>query len=166
MERPFVDIGNDRRSRCHPFEVSVMHACAGPPAAGIPVPVGHQLTRVRLRCLLRSERLIVSSGTACLGVAAYQVVDSDVRVVHEFLVDPHLDQPDRAAVIDALLGAIEFTARADGVRSMTILLRPRLPLDRFCAHGYVALLADAAGAWLQKKLKPSDWSTSCSLLVQ
>jgi hypothetical protein len=139
------------------FNVTMLHGCAAPPGGRIQVPFGHQLTRVRLRCLLQSERLIVGSGTACLGMAAYQVFESDVRVVHEFLVDPRLATDDEGAVVDALLGAVEFAARADRVRSLTILLRPVLPLDLFRRRGYLPLVSDAAGAWLQKKIRPGDW---------
>jgi hypothetical protein len=166
MDRDTLRDQTGRRSHPRPFDVAVMHACAGPPGGQVPVPAGHQLTRVRLRCLLRSERLVVRSGTVCLGVAAYQVVESDVRVVHELLVDHRLDPDDTAAVVDALLGAVEFAARADRVRGLTILTRSSLPLELFRHRGYAPLLADAAGAWLQKKIQPGDWLIPGSSRVQ
>jgi hypothetical protein len=47
------------------------------------------------------------------GLAAYQRVASDVRVVHELLLDSRLECRDAGRVIDALLASLELAAYDD-----------------------------------------------------
>jgi hypothetical protein len=49
--------------------------------------LGDSLTRRRWRYLQRAECIVVEERSRLLGLAAYQRVESAVRVVHEFLVD-------------------------------------------------------------------------------
>jgi hypothetical protein len=63
-------------------------------------------------------------GSRLLGVAAYQRVESDVRVVHEFLVSPVFGERQAATVTEE-------------------------PFER---RGYRAVVLDAHLAWLQKTL--------------
>jgi hypothetical protein len=64
------------------------------------VPAGHRLSRARLRHLRQSEWVVVSADSVPVGLAAYKHVESDVRVVHEFLLDPRLESGDATRVAD------------------------------------------------------------------
>ena len=115
-----------------------------------------------MRHLARSERLVVTWQDCCLGVAAYHAVESPVRVVHDFLVDCRLSPARTAAVIDTMLAGLEFAVRDERVTCLVVLVEGDVPLEPFTRRGYTALLADAVGAWLQKKLEPFDRLRSSS----
>ena len=59
-----------------------------------------------------------------LGVAAYQRVASDVRVVHEFLVHWNLDEREAAIVADTLVSAVEAMALGDSIHCLMFMLWP------------------------------------------
>ena len=155
-------MGSHITSLGRPLDVAVMHAWGTPAAGPCPVPAGHRVTRARMRHLVRSERLVVTWQDCCLGVAAYHAVESQVRVVHDFLVDCRLSPARMAAVIDTMLAGLEFAVRDERVTCLVVLVEGDVPLDPFTRRGYTALLADAVGAWLQKKLEPFDRLRSSS----
>jgi len=74
-------------SRERMLDLTLLHAGVTPPDERHPIPSGHRVTRARLRHLVRSERLVATRRGLCVGVAAYQASDGQVRVVHELLVD-------------------------------------------------------------------------------
>jgi len=118
-----------------------------------------------MRHLVNSERLVVTRQGSCVGVAAYQVSGSQVRVVHDFLVDRRLSPGDAGSVVDRLLAGLEFAARSECVTCLVVLIDGDVSPEPFTRRGYAALLADAAGAWLQKKLDWSDRLMPCSSRV-
>jgi len=138
------------------LDLALLHA--GEISAGerCPLPSGHRVTRARLRHLLRSERLVLTRRGLCVGVAAYQASDGRVRVVHDLLVDRRLAPPDAASVVKAMLAGLEFNAESEGITCLVLLVEGGMALEVFFRRGYTALLADAAGAWLQKTLAPFD----------
>jgi len=135
--------------------MTLVHAQGTPPDRLCPIPSGHRVTRARLRHLVNSERLVVTRQDSCLGVAAYQASESQVRVVHDLLVDRRLSPKDAGSVVEMLLAGLEFAARSECVTCLVVLIEGDVSPEPFIRCGYTALLADAAGAWLQKKL---DWS--------
>jgi hypothetical protein len=158
-------VESDKISRRESLDVAVVHAWEAAPADPCPVPAGHRVTRTLMRHLVGSERLAVTRHGCCVGVAAYQVVESPVRVVHEFLVDRRLSAAETATVVSTMLAALEFAARDARVTCLVALVGGDVPLEPFARRGYTALVADAAGAWLQKKLEACDWPASRSAHV-
>jgi hypothetical protein len=117
-----------------------------------PVCLPHCLSRARSRHLRESDWVIVTDDSIPVGLAAYKRADSDVRVVHELLVDRTLPIPDVARVTDALIVALEMLACDEGVDCLMFLLYGDVVTARFEAHGYGVIVADRYGAWVQKKL--------------
>lgn len=139
------------------FDVAALRSSAGSRDASDCLPPGHCLSRVRLRHLCESEGIVVRNGGGPVGLAAYKRVDSDVRVVHEFLLDPRLAAPDAARVTDVLLSALEMVAYEEGVSCLTFLLRNRVLMGPFEQRGYMSLALDSGGIWLQRKLGWLGW---------
>ena len=83
--------------------------------------------------------------------------DSDVRVVHEVLLDRTLAAPDAARVTDVLLSPLEVLAYDDGVRCLTFLLRCDVVMEPFERRGYTSLVIECACTWMQKKLGWLGW---------
>jgi len=79
--------------------------------------VGHPLTRRRWRYLQRAECIVVTESSRLLGVAAYQRVKSDIRVVHEFLVNSEVGERRVATVTDMLASAVEAMALSHSAAS-------------------------------------------------
>jgi hypothetical protein len=84
--------------------------------------VGHSLTRRRWRYLQRAECIVVTECPRLLGVAAYQRGESDVRVVHEFLVHRNLGEGEAAIVTDTLVSAVEAVALGDSIHCLMFML--------------------------------------------
>jgi hypothetical protein len=135
------------------FEVAVMHSCSWSRLQPS-LPSGHCLSRARLRHLRESEWVVVTDKAIPVGLAAYKHADSDVRVVHECLVDRTLADADAAAVMDALLAALELLARDDQVGCLMFLISGNVVLPAFARRGYTAMFVDSADAWLSKTLDP------------
>lgn len=146
------------------FAVTMMHGCSvlGRDQVSMLVPAGHRLSRARIRHLAQSERIAVSDGALSAGLAAYRKADSDVRVVHEFLVSRRLDERGARVVAHMMLSALEMLSCDDGVRCLMVLLGPDVSLTTFEEHAYTRLVTDSNGAWLQKKLDTSPWMTVAS----
>jgi hypothetical protein len=140
-----------------------MHGCSvlGRDEVSMLVPAGRRLSRARIRHLAQSERIPVSDGASSAGLAAYRKADSDVRVVHEFLVSRRLDDRGARAVAHMMLTALEMLSCDDGVRCLMFLLGPDVSLTIFDEHAYTTLVTDSNGAWLQKKLD-IPWMTVAS----
>ena len=120
--------------------------------------VGHSLTRRRRRYLQRAECIVVEERSRLLGLAAYQRVESAVRVVHEFLMDRTLVDRDAVPVVDALLAALELLALEDRVGCLMLLVSDGTGLlPAFARRGYTAIVVDSSGAWLQKKMDYFPW---------
>jgi hypothetical protein len=141
------------------FAVTLVHGCRafGRTEIASSVPAGHHLSRARIRHLAQSDRVAVCDGTCVLGLAAYRKVDSDVRVVHEFLLNRRLDARSRDSVAHLLLKTLEMLAYDDQVHCVMVLLGPEVPLTPFVQHAYATLATDANGAWLQKRLDAPRW---------
>jgi hypothetical protein len=107
-----------------------------------------------------SEWIVVSQATVPRGFAAYKRAESEVRVVHEFILDPCLPPCDALTVTDALLTAVEMVAVDDGVTCLTFLLRNGVVIDPFERRGYMSLVLGSTGMWLQRKLGWTGWSSS------
>jgi hypothetical protein len=86
----------------------------------------------------------------------YKPADSDVRVIHEFLVDQTLAGPDAARVTEVLLSALELMASDDGIRCLTLLLRYSVAMGPFERRGYTSLVIEGC-TWLQKKFGWPGW---------
>jgi hypothetical protein len=97
-----------------------------------------------------------------VGLAAYKCADSDVRVVHELLLDRALTGRDAARVTDALLAALEMLAYDDRVTCLMFLLYGDVPITPFKEHGYCTIVVDRCGAWVQKKLDRCGWASTYS----
>jgi hypothetical protein len=138
------------------LDVAVLHGCSGPPDLHNCVPAGHCLSDVRLQHFCESDWIVVTEGSVPVGLAAYKRTNSDVRVVHELLVDRTLAGPDAARVTDALLSALELVAYDDGIRCLTFLLRYGIVMEPFERRGYTSLVIDCC-TWLQKKFGWSGW---------
>ncbi len=132
------------------IDVTVIDGCSGSADPRQSCPAGHALNRARVRHLLQSAWVVVTDDSTPIGLAAYRPVDSDVRVVHEFLVDRTLPGADTAHVADLLLSAIERVACVDGIRCLMLLLDGDEALVPFERRGYTAVLVDPAVAWMQK----------------
>jgi hypothetical protein len=124
------------------------------------LPVGHTLSGPRVRHLHESEWIVVSNGVGPLGFAAFKRTDGEVRVVHEFLVHSAIPFADAAAVTDTLLSALEMMALEDDIRSLTFLLRNTVVIKPFERRGYMSVVLDNSGVWLQRKLEWSGWCRS------
>jgi hypothetical protein len=96
--------------------------------------------------------VVVAEDAVPVALAAYKRVDSEVRVVHELLLDRTLAGPDAARVTEVLLSALEMVAFDEGVRCLTFLLRCSVVTGPFEQRGYMSLVLDSSGMWLQKKL--------------
>jgi len=139
------------------FDVAVIHRSSGPADASDCVPQGHCLSRARMRHLCESDWIVVRDSSGPVGLAAYKRADGEVRVVHEFLLDPRLTGPPAAHVTDALLSALEMVAHEEGVSCLTFLLRSRVVMAPFERRGYMSLALDSGGIWLQRKLGWLGW---------
>ena len=69
------------------LDVAVAHGCASSLERETCLPAGHCLSRARSRHLRESDWVIVTDDSIPVGLAAYTRADSDVRVIHELLVD-------------------------------------------------------------------------------
>jgi hypothetical protein len=139
------------------LDVAVMHGSCCLPDWQTCLPAGHHLSRARLRHLRESDWVVVTEDAVPVALAAYKRVDSEVRVIHELLLDRTLNAPDSARVTEVLLSALEMLAYGDGVRCLTFLLRCSVVIEPFEQHGYMALVLDSSGMWLQKKLGWLGW---------
>jgi hypothetical protein len=104
----------------------------------------------------------VSDGASSAGLAAFRKADSDVRVVHEFLVSRRLDDRGARIVAHMMLSTLEMLCCDDGVHCLMVLLGPEMSLTTFEEHAYTTLAADSNGAWLQKTFDTSHWMTVAS----
>lgn len=124
--------------------------------------VRHPLTRRRRRYLLGAECIVVTEGSRLIGVAAYRRVESDVRVVHEFLVHRDLGERQAATVTDRLASAVEAMALSDSVHCLMFMLCPDVMREPFERRGYRAVVLDASLVWLQKTLDQGSCIHVCS----
>lgn len=124
------------------------------------LPLGHALSRPRLRHLHESEWIVVSKGLSPIGFAAYKRADGEVRVVHELLVHSAIPLTDATVVTETLLSALEMVALEDGIRCLTFLLSNTVVIRPFERRGYMSLVLDNGGVWLQRKLEWSGWCRS------
>ena len=123
--------------------------------------VGHSLTRRRWRYLQRAECIVVTEDPRLLGVAAYQRLESEVRVVHEFLVHRSLGEREASVVTDTLVSAVEAMALGDSINGLMFLLWPDVRRTPFERRGYRAVVLDPHLAWLQKTLAQGSCIHAC-----
>jgi hypothetical protein len=138
------------------FDLAMIHGGSSPSDLHHCVPVGHCVSRARVRHLRESEWIVVTDGSVPVGLAAYKRADGEVRVVHELLLDRTLAGSDAAAVTDVLLSALEIVAYDDGVRCLTFLLRSSVVMEPFEQRGYTSFVIDYC-TWLQRKLGWLGW---------
>ena len=124
--------------------------------------VGQSLTRRRWRYLQGAECIVVTERPRLLGVAAYQRVASDVRVVHEFLVHRDLSEHGSAIVTETLVSAVEARALGDSIHCLMFMLWPDVRRTPFERRGYRAVVLDPYLAWLQKTLAQGACIHGCS----
>jgi hypothetical protein len=156
-----LDLGG---TEYRPLAVALMHGSTQIIGDGYPtlVPTGHCLSRERIRQLAQSECINVTAGTRSAGLAAYKKVESDVRVVHEFLVNCRLDDRGNEIVTHMMLSALEMLSCDEGIHALIVVLGPNVSLVPFEQHGYATLIADSGGAWLQKKFDTAPWTAVAS----
>ena len=136
----------------NPITLEVFHGYDHGGDLQSPRLVGHALTRRRWRYLQRAECIVVGERSGLLGLAAYQRVESVVRVVHEFMVDRELGEPESAIVTDMLASAVEANALSDSVHCLMFMLWPDVRREPFVRRGYRTVVLDPYLAWLQKRL--------------
>jgi hypothetical protein len=136
----------------NPITLEVFHGVGHVGDLQSPYLVGHSLTRRRWRYLQRAECIVVGERSRLLGIAAYQRVESVVRVVHEFLVHRDLGEPESAIVTDRLASAVEAMALSDSVHCVMFMLRPGVSRAPFERRGYRTVVLDPYLAWLQKTI--------------
>jgi hypothetical protein len=146
------------RPNCEGLDVALVHGGTSSLDRKAFLPAGHCLTRARSRHLGESDWVIVKHGCVPVGLAAYKQADSNVRVVHELLVDRTLPVSDAARVTDALIVALEMVTCGEGVDCLMFLVYGEVMMVRFEAHGYGVIVADRCGAWVQKKLDGLAWA--------
>ncbi len=144
------------------LDVAVMHGCSCSTSRQICLPAGHCLSRARQRQLRESDWVLVTEDSVPVGLAAYKCAESDVRVVHELLLDRTLTGRDAARVTDALVASLEILAYDDRVSCLMFLLYGDVVMTPFKEQGYSTIVADRCGVWLQKKLDGLDWVQSPS----
>lgn len=116
------------------LDIAVMHGCACSSDRQT-LPAGHCLSRARLRHLQESDWVVVTEDSVPVGLAAYKCADSDVRVVHELLLDRTLSGRDATRVTDTLLAALEIVAYDDRVSCLMLLLYGDVVITPFEEHG-------------------------------
>lgn len=116
-----------------------------------------------MRHLRDSETIVVTLGGVCVGLAAYKSADSDVRIVHEFLLDRHIGQRCAASVTERMINTLETVSRDDAIQCLLLLLEADVPLQPLLDRGYAALVVDEAGAWMQKRLAQPTWTVARSV---
>ena len=141
------------------LEVAVTRGCCCSPDPRTCLPAGHCLSGARIRHLLESDWIVVSQGSIPVGLAAYRRADSDVRVVHELLVDRTLAACDAARVTNAMLSAAEIVASDDHISCLMFLVCGAVALPSFEQRGYTAIVVDSCGVWVQKKLDRLGWAS-------
>lgn len=149
----------ESRPRVEPntLHVAVIHGWSDQADLHTCVPAGNCVNRVLRRHLRESECIVVRDGFVPVGLAAYKRADGQVRVVHELMLDRTLAGPDAASVTDLLLSALELVAYDDGIRCLTFLLRCGVVMGPFQQRGYMSLVLDCSGMWLQRKLGWLGW---------
>jgi len=153
-----------QRSEPKTFDLAVIHDCCSSPFdLHNCVPSGHCLSHARLRHLRESERIVVTDASVPVGLTAYKRATSEIRVVHELLLDRTLTGRDATRITDALLSALEMVAQQDGVGCLTFLLRYGIVIAPFEERGYTSLVLDGRGVWLQRKLGWLGWCETRSV---
>jgi len=138
------------------LSLRVIHAGDGSVPLNAPVNVlGHALSRQRRRYLQRAECVLATIAGHPVGLAAYHRVESDVRLVLEFVLDPGLHRRDRCEVCGALIASLEMLSQEDGVQCLMVMIEADVPLDPFRRRRYTTVAVNPAGAWLQKQLRVS-----------
>jgi len=128
--------------------------CAALDADDRDAVLGHSLSRARRHYLRKAEWVVAMDDTGPVGLAAYHRIQSDVRLVLEFLLDTTLHASDARRVIDLLLSTVETLARDGGARCLMVMFGGDVPLGLFERRGYQTVAVDSAGAWVQKCLDP------------
>jgi len=144
------------RSR-RPLSIEVGRGgCPTIDAADLHMVLGHSLSSARRRYLRHAEWVVVMDDSRPVGVAAYQPIRSDVRLVLEFLLDPALSGSAARRVTDMLLSTLEMKACEGGAHCLMLILDGGEIRRPFGRRGYRTVTADATGAWLQKSLVPDE----------
>ncbi len=145
--------------RVRPLCLRLIHAGDGSLPLNAPVGVlGHALSRRRRRYLQRAECVLATLAGHPVGLAAYHRLESDLRLVLEFLLDPGLRGPICNEVCGAMIASLEMLGHDDGVRCLMVMLDADVPLHPFRHRGYGTVVVDRSGAWLQKLWVPRPTS--------
>lgn len=116
--------------------------------------LGQPLNRCRRRYLRHAECVVALDEARVVGIAAYQPVQSDVRLVLEFLLDPALSATDTIRVANLLLSTVELLACESGACCVMVVFNAGVTRRPFERRGYRTVAIDAATAWVQKRLMP------------
>lgn len=108
------------------------------------------LNRRRRRYIRLSECVLVEAAGRPVGLAAYHRVESEVRLVMEFLLDPDLGETTRDEACAALIAGLETGSHNDNVQCLMVMVEPNIPLEPFRHLRFSAIAIDTDGAWLQK----------------
>jgi hypothetical protein len=102
--------------------------------------------------MYRSQIIVALDGESALGFAAYKPTPGPIRVAHEFWVDPHTGCGP-APVTQALLTALEGTARAAGCSRVFVVVTQSVPLYPILENwGYTVNLAGGERTWFARSL--------------
>ena len=109
---------------------------------------GHRLTPARRQRLDASGRVTAACAGRVVGVAAYNLTDTELRV-HEFGVDA--SSPCQVeAIASTLLEALEIACLAGGGRRLVILPRAAVSSTLLRARGFTTIAEGCAGSWYVK----------------
>jgi hypothetical protein len=111
---------------------------------------GRTLSRARRDRLDTATKIVARQGHRVLGVAAYDCVGDELRVVEVALEpSPCLGPQD---VLHQLLEAIELAALAGGCRRILLLPAAIVAASQLERLGFTMVNESCAGGWLEKRL--------------
>jgi hypothetical protein len=112
---------------------------------------GQRLSAARRERLAEAGRVVASRGSRCVGVAAYERAEGELRV-HEFGIDTastcSIDE-----IANAVIDALEVACLASGARRVLLLPRAALAATTLLIRrGYLVIAEGCAGTWFEKTL--------------
>lgn len=112
---------------------------------------GRPLTEPRRRQLARCARVVAECAGGVLGLAAFERMDDDVRVVTMGIDRGGTRRAD--AIADVLLDAVELACQAGGGRRVLVLDADPAEARVFMRRGYFRVHEGCAGGWFEKRFR-------------
>ena len=109
---------------------------------------GHRLTPARRQRLAAGGRVTAACAGRVVGVAAYDLTDTELRV-HEFGVDASSSSAVEE-IASTLLDALEIACLAGGGRRLVLLPRAAISSTLLRARGFSTIAEGCAGSWYVK----------------